>query len=137
MPLINLAIAYAMSFVGTPYKWGGSNPIEGMDCSGFVQEVLASVGLDPSGDQTAQSLYNHFKITGTSEIVPGAIVFFGKDTKTITHVAFCIDALHCIEAGGGGSRTVTRDDASKHNAFIRVRPIIHRKDIQAVILPKY
>ena len=53
------AINYAKLFIGKPYLWGGEGP-EGYDCSGFIQEVLSCIGLDPKGDQTAQGLYNYF-----------------------------------------------------------------------------
>ena len=29
----------AMAQVGRPYRWGGSSPREGFDCSGLVQHV--------------------------------------------------------------------------------------------------
>src|SRR3990172_6729299 len=116
-------LEYAKSFIGLPYRWGGDDPIEGMDCSGLVQEILASVGMDPPGDQTAQKLYDHFSLHGKigvyGEELVGALAFFGPDNKHISHVAFCIDQYRMIEAGGGGSQTKTREDAAKQNAFVR------------------
>ena len=38
-------IAYAATFVGTPYKSGGSTP-SGFDCSGFVSYVYGHFGID-------------------------------------------------------------------------------------------
>ena len=41
-----LAVKYAMAFIGTPYVWGGDDPMGGFDCSGFCIEVLKGVPVD-------------------------------------------------------------------------------------------
>ena len=133
-----LMIIYALSFVGRPYIWGGQNPLKGFDCSGFVQEVLASIGLDPRGDQTAQTLYHHFLQIGYgSSCSRGALLFFGKSEDKITHIALALSDKIMLEAGGGGSKTVNADIAAKQGAFVRVRPIKSRSDLIAAIMPLY
>lgn len=135
---MNHLITYAMSFVGTPYRWGGDDAMAGFDCSGLVQEILASAGIDPVGDQTAQALYNYFDIHGSHNVWgPGALAFYGESVTKITHIAFCIDQFRMIEAGGGGSKTNTLDDAIKQNSYIRMRLIKARKDLVSVIKPRY
>lgn len=130
-------IAYAFEYVGTPYRWGGETH-EGIDCSGLVQEILMSVGIDPEGDQTAQGLYDYFvQNSGGTEIGAGSLAFYGRSIREITHVAFMIDKYRVIEAGGGGSKTLTKDDAIKQNAFVRVRALKRRKDLVAIVNPKY
>jgi cell wall-associated NlpC family hydrolase len=130
---------YALSFVGRPYKWGGSNPMEGMDCSGFVQELLASVGAQPPTDMTAQALHNHFMKQGARIGIHacGSLAFYGKDINSIIHVGMLLDEYLIVEAGGGGSKTTTLDAAIAQNAFVRVRPIKYRKDFLTVIKPRY
>lgn len=130
-------IEYAMCFVGTAYKWGGANPVEGFDCSGFIQEALASIGLDPRGDQTAQAMYDYFKHSSLRIQATGALAFYGESDAKITHIALMLNDHQIIEAGGGGSKTITRDDAAKQSAFVRVRPFGHRKDLVAVLMPSY
>lgn len=129
---------YARSFIGTPYRWGGEDPINGFDCSGFIQEVLRSVGMDPKGDQTAQGLYNHFLSAGRKSLPgPANLVFYGKSDQSISHVALMLDEIRMVEAGGGGSRTTDRAAASRDKAFVRIRPYDSRKDIVAIIFPNY
>lgn len=129
MNQIESMIEYAKSFVGSPYSWGGSNPLSGWDCSGFIQEVLTSVGLDPKGDQTSQGLYNHFSSKPYLEkIQAGSLVFYGASSLEIKHVALCINNFQIIEAAGGGSRTKSIRDAMSDNAFVRVRPVKYRSD---------
>ena len=128
-------IDYAKSFIGTRYQWG-ANGGGAFDCSGFVQEVLASQGYDPIGDQTALDLYRHFKnndLGNGSGIHKNSLLFFGGSVDRITHVAMAIGNSLMIEAGGGGPRTETEDDAIRDNAMVRVRPILSRSDLVAAI----
>lgn len=128
---------YALSFVGVPYRWAGSNPIDGYDCSGFVQELLASVGVDPVGDQTAQELFNRFETAGEwNSYKLGALAFYGASATKVTHVAMLLDQYRVIEAGGGNGSTRTLEDAAEQNAFVRIRHLNYRKDLVAVIRPR-
>lgn len=130
--------AYALSFLGTPYKFGGGNRLTGLDCSEFIQELLRSVGLDPPGDQTAQALFDHFSTNGEwNRHGMGSLVFFGKDAKHITHVAMQLDQYRIIEAGGGDGTTTSFDAAKERGAMVRVRHLSFRKDVVAVIRPRY
>lgn len=121
------------------YQFGGDDPIQGFDCSGYVIELLKSVGLIAHGeDMTAQGLFNRFEQCGAYNCWgPGALAFYGKDVRHITHVGFCIDSMLMFEAGGGDSTTTTDERAIQQNAFIRMRPIRYRSDFIAVIKPYY
>jgi len=135
---MKMLIEYAKHFIGVPYKWGGSTH-DGIDCSGLVQEILMSVGLDPDGDQSAQALYDAFANKSLRSLArgPGALCFYGKDNHSITHVAFMIDEYRIIEAGGGGHLTLNRQDAERDNAFVRVRLYNRRKDLVEIVMPEY
>lgn len=130
---------YALRFVGLPYKWGGSHPLDGYDCSGLVQEILASAGEDPTGDQSAQSLYDYYQ-NGKASIDKwgmGSLAFFGASVTKITHVAFCLDQYRMIEAGGGDQGVRFPEDAILRGAMVRVRLIRSRTDLVAVLRPYY
>lgn len=134
-PIGERIITEARTWLGTPYIWGGQSR-DGVDCSGFVQCVLASLSLDPRGDQTAQALYDSFSARDDMRLgvrSPGALAFFGRGIRHITHVAFVIDATYMIEAGGGDRLTRTRADSEKIGACVRVARIDHRKDLLAVV----
>lgn len=120
---IDLAVRYAMQYVGRFYTWGGDDP-SGFDCSGFVCEILASVGrIGRKEDLSAAGLFDRFK----DHIIPfpktGSLSFHRNADGEIVHVEFCIDGLHTIAASGGGSKTVTIADAIRDNAFIKIRPV--------------
>lgn len=141
MGLRKIACDYALQLCGVPYKWGGETPLAGFDCSGFAQEIMRAVGLQPPHDMTSAQLRQHYKKhdipTPTRESVrdcpPGALLFYGR--AKITHVAVSIGFGLMVEAGGGGSSTKTLADAIKAEAFVRVRPILRRGDLVAACDP--
>jgi cell wall-associated NlpC family hydrolase len=66
-------VGYAMSFVGTPYVWGGASPA-GFDCSGFVMYVYAHFGVSLPHSSYAQ--YGYGSPVSRSQLQPGDLVFF-------------------------------------------------------------
>lgn len=136
--LRKLAREIAMSFLGKWYKWGGDDPA-GFDCSGFVLEILKSVGLFPRrGDTTALGIFKRFHTYRVKKPSLGVLVFYGsnpKDPETIQHVEFCLDDFVAIGASGGNRRTETVRDAIRMNAFIKIRPIERNRPIIAFVDP--
>jgi cell wall-associated NlpC family hydrolase len=126
---------YAKHFIGIPYRWGGQHPEQGYDCSGFIQEVLASRGYDPRGDQTAHDLYEYFMSRNTKmyrEPKKDSLLFFGNGHR-VSHIAIALNEFQMIEAGGGDSSTTNVQRAIAQGAFVRVRNINKRKDLMAIL----
>lgn len=136
--------AYALSFIGAPYRFGtapggGDDPVRGFDCSGLVSELLRASGVVSFGyRENAQGMLTRF---ATIETFTGPrfgdLAFYGKGVTTISHVGFCLDENTMLEAGGGDASTVTLDVASERNAFVRLRPILYRKDFVCLARPPY
>ena len=125
----------AWHYLGTWYKWGGDDA-SGFDCSGFICELLQSVGkIGRKEDLTAGGLFVRFKLARVNKPELGCLVFYGLDEQHITHVEFCLDEKHSIGASGGGSHCLTIEDAIQLNAFIKVRPIQSRFDIVGFVNP--
>lgn len=127
---------YALKFVGRPYIWGGDGSGKcdgGFDCSGLVLECLLAFGIFPNVDMTAQGIYDKLYAMNWHHVTqrkPDDILFFGKDTSHITHVAIAIGNGLMVEAGGGGSKCKT---AATSTGMVRVRPISWRKDLVAAL----
>lgn len=130
------ATEYAKAFIGTWYKWGGDDP-SGFDCSGFVCEILQSVGkINRKEDLTAAKLYSRFGTSMTSTPTEGCLVFYrGVGGGPIIHVEYCLNEFQSIGASGGGSNTITPADAIAQNAFIKIRTIRSRPLIYGFVDP--
>ncbi|MCK4574680.1 MAG: C40 family peptidase [candidate division Zixibacteria bacterium] len=128
-------IRTALSYLGTPYLWGGDDP-SGFDCSGLVVECLKTVGLmDQNDDATADGLFHRFHSARVEQPSRGCLIFFFSTTgpdAVATHVAICLDSHFQISAGGGDSRVIDQSKASEYNAFIRIRPI--PRDLSRVVI---
>lgn len=94
--------AYAKTFVGYPYVYGGSSP-SGFDCSGFMQYVHRQMGYTIKRTATAQ-LSNGRKVT-RDELKPGDMVFFGYGS-TATHVGMYIGGGKFVHAENSGTGVV-------------------------------
>ena len=96
-------IPTAERYLGTPYRYGGTSPITGFDCSGFVQYVFArnSVKLPRTSRQQAKvgkAMPRRFK-----SLAPGDLVMFAERGEPISHVAIYAGhnrIIHATSSGG-------------------------------------
>lgn len=105
------AVRAAMSRKGLPYKWGGTNPKTGMDCSGLTQWAYGQAGVKlprTSGGQTVG------KKVDVKDIQPGDLVVWDG------HVAMYVGDGKIIEEPHTGAvchitdmRTSNAGDALK------------------------
>ncbi|HEY6836934.1 MAG TPA: NlpC/P60 family protein [Gaiellaceae bacterium] len=66
-------VGFAMSFIGTPYVWGGASP-SGFDCSGFTMYVYAHFGVSLPHNAAAQ--FGYGSPVPRNDLQPGDLVFF-------------------------------------------------------------
>ncbi len=69
-------VTEAEKHLGVPYVWGGTTP-KGFDCSGLVQYVYNSLGIELPRVSQAQYLYG--APLGREDLMPGDLVFFEKN----------------------------------------------------------
>ena len=79
------AIDEAEKYLGTPYRWGGSSPQTGFDCSGLVQWAFAKVGVRIPRTTDLQFAASNGQHIGRRDLLPGDVVFFRDSTGYIHH----------------------------------------------------
>jgi cell wall-associated NlpC family hydrolase len=94
----------AERYLGVRYRWGGTSPRTGFDCSGFVQYVFAKHGTRlPRTSREMASSGRRLRPVW-SALQPGDLVLFAGPGKRISHVAIYAGRRRIIHASGSGRR---------------------------------
>jgi len=120
---------YAWSFIGRWYSWGGDDPMGGFDCSGFTSEVAKAFGALRRNERlSANEQWMRFSKYRVGNAQGGCLVFFASPTGQVNHVEYCLNSFLSVGASGGNSKTITIQDAIRDNAFIKLRPILRKRE---------
>lgn len=114
----------AFSLTGIKYKWGGSSPETGFDCSGFVRYVFqqaANLTL-PHGARALSQLGQKIPL---DQLQPGDLVFFNTLKSAFSHVGIYVGDGRFIHApsSGGGIHVVSMNEAYWSKRFNGARRI--------------
>ena len=95
-------IEQCKSYLGTPYKYGGTNK-NGMDCSGFIfTSAKESLGLNLP--RRSEDLFNSLEHIEKADLQPGDLLFFKASTR-INHAAVYLGENNFIHAASDGPKT--------------------------------
>jgi cell wall-associated NlpC family hydrolase len=107
-PKADAIISYAKTFLGVPYRYGGSTP-SGFDCSGFINYIFGNFGF--SLVRSSFGLADLGETIALSNIQPGDLLFFkgsNINSSTVGHVALVVEVapntLKFIHSANGGVR---------------------------------
>lgn len=116
----------AMALLGTPYRWGGSSPDAGFDCSGLVGYVFrTALGIElPRVSREMASQTSSQLIKDRSALVAGDLVFFGRKGR-VDHVGIYVGDGRFLHAPSTGKdvRTDTLLSGYWGNKFVQARRV--------------
>lgn len=93
-----LLVVEALGWLGTPYAYGGASR-EGVDCSGFVQAVLATAGLKDVPRRSEDFAVYGERVAGL--LRPGDILLFARH-DAVFHVGIALSKDAFIHAASDG-----------------------------------
>lgn len=88
---------FAKHLLGVPYRYGGSSPATGFDCSGLVRYVYAHFGVSLSHSSFADFVSG--RPVGRRQLRPGDLVFFDD----AGHVGIYVGRARFIHAPHSGT----------------------------------
>lgn len=95
-------VGNAMGFLGVRYRYGGTSPETGFDCSGFVratfEKTLGRILPRRAADQAAAT-----QTIAKEELKPGDLVFFNTMRRAFSHVGIYIGDGKFIHSPRTGS----------------------------------
>ena len=106
----------AKEMVGVRYRYGGSSPSSGFDCSGLIYYSYKRIGL--RSPRTTRELLRHAQPVSWSELRTGDILFFKLDGKKVSHAAIYLGNGRMVHAPSSGKRV---SYASLRSRFWRSR----------------
>lgn len=92
------AVAAGMNHLGVPYLWGGTDPVNGFDCSGLVQDAFRQIGVEMPKWSRHQAQMG-VEVPTIDQAVPGDVLAFGEP---VNHVALYVGngrMLHAPRTG--------------------------------------
>ncbi len=78
-------IMNAMGLLGVAYKFGGSSPAQGLDCSGFIQYIFKQ-SFRINLPRTSAEMAKVGQAVSRSDLMPGDLVFFNTRGFANSHV---------------------------------------------------
>jgi cell wall-associated NlpC family hydrolase len=116
----NPVVANALSYMGTPYVWGG-NTKRGIDCSGLVKNAFASAGYRLPRTAAEQSKIG--QKVDPSQLREGDRLYFSASGSRVDHTGLFLGNGLFVHASGSGRSVIVSNlyDSRNWNIFVGAR----------------
>jgi soluble lytic murein transglycosylase-like protein len=111
-------VTAASKYLGVPYRFGGTNPESGLDCSGFVQRAYADLGIKlprVAKDQAREGT----AVASLAQAKPGDLLAFNSP---VSHIGIYVGDNKMIVAPHTGDHVKIQTVYDKPTAIRRIIP---------------
>lgn len=127
-PEAGKVINSGLSFVGTPYRFGGNSVETGFDCSGLVRKVFGdALGLPLP--RRAEEISRLGRSVALGDLAPGDLVFFNTWRRAYSHVGIYLGNNRFLHAPSSGGKVRVDDLTQPYwvNHFNGARRIVEKE----------
>jgi cell wall-associated NlpC family hydrolase len=112
-------VVVARSQIGTRYRFGGTSPTSGFDCSGFVRYVLAALKLALPRTAAQQAAYGATVPKDTTRLRPGDLLTFGRGGQ-VTHIGIYVGDGRYVHASPTAGRVIETSLARSESPLVKI-----------------
>ena len=130
-------LSRAVNVLGTPYRWGGSSPSKGFDCSGLVKYAFNEATFDLPRTSNAMAS-GHGEKVDRDDLKPGDLIFFNIKSRRVNHVAIYLGNDRFIHAPRRG-KSVSIDTLNKpywDNHYVVAKRVLPKEPNQLRVVQR-
>ena len=112
-------VVVARSQIGTRYRFGGTTPTGGFDCSGFVRYVLSALQLVLPRTAAQQAKLGATVAKDTTSLRPGDLLTFGRSGR-VTHIGIYVGNGRYVHASPTAGRVIETSLARSESPLVKI-----------------
>ena len=119
MSMRDSIVVVARSQIGTRYRFGGTSPKGGFDCSGLVRYVLAALKISLPRTAAQQASIGDNVPKDTTRLRPGDLLTFGRGNR-VTHIGIYVGNGRYVHASPKAGRVIETSLGRTTSSLVKI-----------------